>query len=119
MNFSLDLVVRGTYKGGSMTAAPKTSTLQAFCKKPMVVFAVLLLAGLQLSNATHQFDHSATDLADACSYCVQLDRLDDVNSVDYTLASLPSVSANVLDAALPRPVVRTFISSQPRAPPLS
>ena len=40
--------------------------------------ALLSLAWLQVSFATHQFDHVATFSADTCHVCVQLDRIDDV-----------------------------------------
>ena len=39
--------------------------------------ALVALAWVQLSSASHQFDHAAGDLADSCHVCVQLDRLDD------------------------------------------
>ena len=39
--------------------------------------ALLPVAWLQLSLASHQFDHVAGDSADYCHVCVQLDRLDD------------------------------------------
>ena len=39
--------------------------------------ALLPVAWLQVSSASHQFDHVAGDIADSCHVCVQLDRLDD------------------------------------------
>ena len=40
--------------------------------------ALLSLALLQFSLASHQFDHPAGDLAESCDICVQLERFDDV-----------------------------------------
>lgn len=41
-------------------------------------FALLSLAWLQVSLASHQFDHVAVYSTDTCHVCVQLDRIDDV-----------------------------------------
>ena len=39
--------------------------------------ALLSLALLQFSLASHQYDHAADHLAESCDVCVQLERLDD------------------------------------------
>ena len=41
---------------------------------------MLSLALLQLSLASHQFDHPAGDLAEFCEICVKLERLDDATT---------------------------------------
>ena len=81
--------------------------------------ALLSLAWLQLTLASHQFNHVAAYFADSCHVCVQLDRIDDAvaeqpASVDGAPenADAPRQVARHLTA---RPVVRHFHS---RAPPL-
>ena len=49
---------------------------------------LLSLALVQLSLASHQFDHAATDLVDHCEVCVQLERLDDAASGHVVPATL-------------------------------
>lgn len=39
--------------------------------------ALAALLSMQLVLAGHQFDHTATSVAESCEFCVQLDRLDD------------------------------------------
>ncbi len=119
MNLPLDLAVLAIYKGKTMLSANKTTTSQALRTKPIVVFALLLLAALQLTNATHQFDHAASELGDVCSLCLQLDRLDDI-SVAANAAVVPSnVAFAYGEFTQPLMVVSRLIFSQPRAPPLS
>lgn len=119
MNLSLDLSVLVAYKGQTMLAAPKTPISQTLRAKPAVVFAVMLLAALQFTTATHQFDHSANDLGDVCSFCLQLDRLDDISSADSVAVSLASAGTGQIELTRPHVVVRRTAFSQPRAPPLS
>jgi hypothetical protein len=82
--------------------------------------ALLSLAWLQLSLASHQFDHVVTYLADTCHVCVQLDRADDVAADQPMAVAVPfgapvyaeRLTVNVADAA----DVRQF---DPRAPPVT
>jgi hypothetical protein len=113
------MAVLATYKGDAMLAAQKIRTSQTLRTKPAVVFAVLLLAVLQLTTATHQFDHTANDLGDVCSFCLQLDRLDDISAADDTAVPFSSASPDYVDSVLPFIDVRRQLFSQPRAPPLS
>ena len=46
--------------------------------------ALVSLAWLQLTLASHQFDHVAEYFDDSCHVCVQLDRVDDV-AVDHAV----------------------------------
>ncbi|MGI9221484.1 MAG: hypothetical protein ACR2QS_10685 [Woeseiaceae bacterium] len=94
-------------------------TLQKLRAKPVAVLAVLLLAALQLTNATHQFDHTANDLSEACSICVQLDRLDDVSVTDTDLAADTTPYTGHLSLALSFLPNARPLSAQPRAPPFS
>jgi len=102
-----------------MLAALKSLNPQTLRARPSVVFAVLLLAALQFTTATHQFDHTASELGDVCSVCLQLDRLDDVDTAD-TLATVPlSPDSSVVESGAKVAVVDRHVFAQPRAPPLS
>jgi hypothetical protein len=80
--------------------------------------ALLSLAWLQVSLASHQFDHVAAYPADTCHVCVQLDRIDDVvvdqadsHAVPFGRYAEPRRSPAVVVATA---LVRHFES---RAPP--
>ena len=81
---------------------------------------LLSLALVQLSLASHQFDHAATDLTDHCEVCVKLERLDDaapgnaLPTVALVPARGPSICAAVIAVNPSR--VGAF---DPRGPPLS
>ena len=81
---------------------------------------LLSLALVQLSLASHQFDHAATELVDHCEVCVQLERLDDAAS-GHVLPSLAVLPAPELE--LPAPDSNTAAveayAYRPRAPPLT
>ncbi len=102
-----------------MLAAEKIRTSQALRAKPVVVFAVLLLVVLQFTSATHQFDHTASDLGDVCSFCLQLDRLDDISAAQSAKITVSSAHSDNLEFTSPLTHVKRQIFSQPRAPPLS
>lgn len=90
-------------------ARPKSA--RALC---LLLFA---LAWVQLSYASHQFEHVAGDLSGACVVCVQLERLD--SAAFHEPAEIPlaaAVPVTVADhggAVLPAPVRRY----ESRAPP--
>ena len=119
MNFSLDMAVIPPYKGETMLAGQKIRTLQTLRAKPIVVFAVLLLAALQITTTTHQFDHTANDIGDICSFCLQLDRLDDISSANHAQADGQATFSGDAELPLSRTNVSRPVFSQPRAPPLS
>lgn len=79
---------------------------------------LLALAWLQLTLASHQFDHVAEYYAESCHVCVQLDRVDET-TIDQTrlqdVAPMPSAQP----AATLRPAVSSAPQSafHPRAPP--
>ena len=80
--------------------------------------ALVSLAWLQLTLASHQFDHVAEYFDDSCHVCVQLDRVDDV-AVDHavTVATIidRATSAAFTDAGqIPADIQSGFRS---RAPP--
>ena len=102
-----------------MLSADKTRTSQTLRTKPIVVFALLLLAALQLTNATHQFDHAASELGDVCSFCLQLDRLDDTSAAENAAVAPSNVAFAYDEFTQPLIVVSRLVFSQPRAPPLS
>jgi hypothetical protein len=102
-----------------MLVAPTTSTSQTLCTKPAVVFAVLLLLALQFTSATHQFDHNASELGDVCSFCLQLDRLDDISAAESVEFTVSSAHSGNLEFTAPLTHVKRQVFSQPRAPPLS
>lgn len=82
-------------------------------------FAVLLaLVVLQVSYATHQFEHSVGDITNVCGVCLQLDRVDDVIAstafvIDASAGFVFPPPAN--RAGFVAGLVRTY---QSRAPPL-
>ena len=119
VNFTLDIPVIGTYKGESMLAAQKTGITQALRAKPIVVLAMLLLAAFQFTSATHQFDHTASELGDVCSFCLQLDRLDDVSAAESAEVAISNGPSSALKFTSSYTHVNRQYSSQPRAPPLS
>ena len=81
--------------------------------------ALLSLAWLQVSLASHQFDHVAEYSADTCHVCVQLDRLDDL-AVDQPDSQLIAFGRYVERRHLPAAVVDpAFVRYfETRAPPV-
>jgi hypothetical protein len=119
MNLCLAPLVLATYKGEAMLANQETRTSQTLRAKPVVVLALLLLVALQFTSATHRFDHTANDLGDVCSFCLHLDRLDDISTADNTDIAVSHARSGDLEFKLPLTDVKRQIFSQPRAPPLS
>ena len=119
VNLTLDMPVIATYKGETMLVAQEIRRTQALRAKPVVVFAMLLLAALQLTSATHQFDHTASELGDVCSFCLQLDRLDDISAAESAEVVVSSAHSAALEFTSLHTHVKRQIFSQPRAPPLS
>ena len=81
---------------------------------------LLSLALVQLSLASHQFDHAATELVDHCEVCVQLERLDDAASghVLPGLAALPGPEMELPAPDSHTPAVEAG-AYRSRAPPLT
>jgi hypothetical protein len=102
-----------------MLAAKEKNRSQTTRTKATVVFAVLLLAALQLTTATHRFDHAAGDLGEVCAFCLALDRLDDAVVADDPGLVVPSLDSDYIEDTLPSPDVIREVFSQARAPPLS
>ena len=79
---------------------------------------LLTVAWLQLTLASHHFDHVAEYFSDSCHVCVQLDRIDDTsvdNSGLETATFLPAaVPVAGTQGVLNRTPTRQFDS---RAPP--
>ena len=82
--------------------------------------SLLSLALVQLSLASHQFDHHATNLGENCEICVQLERLDDATSghaVADVAVSLVIESSSVGETEVVHPTrVEAY---RPRDPPIS
>lgn len=83
------------------------------------LYVVLLaLAWVQLSYASHQFEHVAGELSDVCTVCTQLDRLDHVVPDSAVVTSVPAMansSAGFLGRAPFAAAPANYLS---RAPPL-
>ncbi len=102
-----------------MPAAQTTPNMQALRAKPAVVFVALLLAALQFTIATHQFNHTANEIGDVCSFCLQLDKLDDLDTRnDFEFAASKGASSDIVLAPVQLDARRQILP-QPRAPPLS
>ena len=84
-----------------------------------LVYVVLLaLAWLQVSFASHQFEHAVGDLSDSCAVCSHFDRLEHSVAPDIGLPELPATSplfVSRLSASADAKIVRAFF---PRGPPL-
>lgn len=102
-----------------MLAEPEIIRPNAMRPKPSVVLAVLLLAVLQLTTATHQFDHTANELGEVCAVCLQLERLDDIDAADSIESAFVGPESTATELTPILTVVSRHYSSQPRAPPLS
>lgn len=71
------------YSQAIMTAAPRRGRL---------VYVVLLaLAWLQLSYASHQFEHAVGDVTDSCAVCSHFERLEHAVAPDIGAPQLPEV----------------------------
>jgi hypothetical protein len=67
-------------------------TAKARVPRSRVIYAVLIaLAWLQLSWASHQFEHVAGDLSDVCTVCSQLERLDHAIAEGDGIATIPAI----------------------------
>lgn len=67
-------------------------TAKARVPRSRVLYAVLIaLAWLQLSWASHQFEHVAGDLSDVCTVCSQLERLDHAIAAGDSIATVPAI----------------------------
>ena len=80
---------------------------------------LVAIALLQISFASHQFEHIADDFSNVCRVCVQHERLDDIAAVaaaaevratpfaapptDFATVSLPATSSTYRSRAPPLP----------------
>jgi len=80
--------------------------------------AILPIALLQLTIATHQFDHVADYVEGTCHVCVQLDRID--IAVDHSAVTVSLPSSDILPSATPVQSIPNNRSRNynSRAPPL-
>ena len=115
------IIIDGPLRAGLRTVRFDRDIL--FARKRLRASAWLTLmsrALVQLSLASHQFDHAATDLADHCEVCVQLERLDDAASGAAlpTVALVPARDPNTRAAVIAVNPSRPG-AFDPRAPPVS
>ena len=87
--------------------------------KRWALLVLVAIAWTQLSVAAHQFDHDAHAGAEACTVCIQLERLDDA-----TLQSDAAQLTSTIPAAVPllpqtANPSRSFRHYASRAPPKS
>ena len=111
---------------GPKRAGPRTVKFDRnilFARKRLRASAwlsLLSVALVQLSLASHQFDHAATELVDSCEICVQLERLDDAASghmvPDATVTAAYEFSSNVAAGVA---VPARHEAYRPRDPPIS
>jgi hypothetical protein len=81
---------------------------------------LLSLALVQLSLASHQFDHHAADLVEKCEICVQLERLDDAASGHMAPDIAIPVASEVQHLAAAHAANPTRLEAyRPRDPPIS
>ena len=97
----------------------KSSQRQQFRPRFVAIFGLFAFALMQVSFASHQFEHLAGDVADACLACAQYDRLDDAaiaESVELRVIRvfLPSL-IETSDPADLQPVVLFSIRAPPYA----
>ena len=80
--------------------------------------ALVSLAWLQLSLASHQFQHVAAYFADSCDVCVQLDRTDD-GPVGQSVLAAAQIGAAEPVGLSPTTIIRQSVPRHfdSRAPP--
>ena len=79
---------------------------------------LLTFAWLQLTLASHHFDHVAEYFSDSCHVCMQLDRLDDT-SVDHSGLETPTFLSTAVQVVGTHGVLNRALTRQydSRAPP--
>lgn len=80
--------------------------------------AVFIVAWTQVAVAGHQFEHSATTVADTCETCAQLERAGGALVPALADAGLFSVPAVVAVPATGSPSITAAAAYSPRAPPV-
>ena len=77
------------------------------------------LALLQISSASHHFEHVADDFSKVCRICVQYKRLDDVAPVTPASVEIVAEFAAPTIVAAEELTPRVASDHRPRGPPLS
>lgn len=80
--------------------------------------AVFIVAWMQVAVAGHQFEHSATAVADTCETCSQLERAGGAPVPALANAGLFSSPAVVAVPATGTPSIAAAAAYSPRAPPV-
>ena len=93
-------------------------TAKASVPRIRVLYMVLIaLAWLQLSWASHQFEHVAGDLSDVCTVCSQLERLDHAIAEGDGIATLPAFRSPAPEFLAGIPFAEFTVNYHSRAPP--
>lgn len=79
---------------------------------------MLIVAWMQVAVAGHQFEHSATAVADTCDICTQLERAGGALAPALADAGLFSARVVAVVPATGSPSVAAAAAYSPRAPPV-
>ena len=79
---------------------------------------LLALAWIQFSYASHQFEHGAGELADFCTVCTQLERLDHVVPDSAVATAIPTTANHSVEFQTRSPIVAAYANYLSRAPPV-
>ena len=114
----------GDIIGSCAIFVPMTGTLHAkydrfLRERSLAMIGLLALLCLQISIASHQFEHSADDIAKSCRICVQQDRADDAPaSQDVEIAAI-DICISVAEFQALEISINCLADYRARAPPLS
>jgi len=84
----------------------------------LVWLAVFVVAWTQVAIAGHQFEHTASTVADTCEICAQLERAGGAPAPALADAGLYSAPAVVAIPAIGTLTIAAAVAYSPRAPPL-
>lgn len=102
-----------------MQHASEASTTVAKRQQVFAWLALVALVSLQLANVVHQSGHAATELAETCVACVQLDS--PALAASATGSSMPELAPETDRAQFIQAPARqaTYTRPPPRAPPFA
>jgi hypothetical protein len=93
-------------------------TAKARVPRSRVLYVVLIaLAWLQLSWASHQFEHVAGDLSDVCTVCSQLERLDHAIAEGDGIATILAIRSPAPEFLAGISYAEFIVHYHSRAPP--
>jgi hypothetical protein len=100
-----------------MTLPLLTSLKHMQLHRRFAALALVLLVGVQITYAGHQFDHATSNLADACSACLLLEEFDNCVAVAVVPASGHAIPTAVHAGVAPDRVNTAHAGFAARAPP--